>query len=43
MNIESFINLDCESLIFCEQIRGKIKTIFPQNPLKCFFLQKVAF
>ena len=24
MNIELFFNLDCESLIFCEQIRGKI-------------------
>ena len=25
MKIELFFNLDCESLIFCEQIRGKIK------------------
>ena len=33
MKIELFINLDYESLIFCEQIRGKIKnTKFSQNP-----------
>ena len=25
MKIELFFNLDCESLILCEQIRGKIK------------------
>ena len=38
MKIELFIHLDCESLIFCEQIRGKIKnTKFSQNPLKCCF------
>ena len=38
MNIELFINLDCESSIFCEQIRGKIKnTQFSQNPLKCCY------
>ena len=35
MKIELFINIDCESLIFCEQIRGKIKnTKFSQNNLK---------
>ena len=28
------VNIDCESLIFCEQIRGKTKnTTFSQNPL----------
>ena len=38
MKIELFLNLDCESLIFCEQIRGKIKNrTFSQNPLKCCF------
>ena len=35
MKIELFINFDSESLIFCEQIRGKIKsTKLSQNPLK---------
>ena len=35
MKIELFINVDSESVIFCEQIRGKIKsTKFSQNPLK---------
>ena len=35
MTIELFINFDSESLIFCEQIRGKIKgTKFSQNSLK---------
>ena len=35
MKIEPFMNLDYESLIFCEQIHGKIKNItFSQNPLK---------
>ena len=43
MKIKLFINFDSESLIFCEQIRGKIKnTRFSQNPLKTYF-QKVAF
>ena len=33
MKIELFFNLGCESLIFCEQIRGKIKTeIFHKTP-----------
>ena len=35
MKIELFIKLDCESLIYCEQIRGNIKkNIFtkPLNP-----------
>ena len=36
MKIELFLNLDCKSLIFCEQICGKIKNRkFSQNPLKC--------
>ena len=35
MKIELFINVVSESVIFCEQIRGKIKsTKFSQNPLK---------
>ena len=35
MKIELFINFDSESLIFCEQIRDKIKsTKLSQNPLK---------
>ena len=35
MKIELFINFDSESLTFCEQIRGKIKsTKFSRNPLK---------
>ena len=43
MKIELFFNIDCESLIFCEQIRGKIKNRnFSQNPLNAVF-QKVAF
>ena len=38
MKIELFFNIDCESLIFCEQIRGKIKNRkFSQTPLKCCF------
>ena len=38
MKIELFFNLDCESLIFCEQNRGKIKNRkFSQDPLKCCF------
>ena len=38
MKIELFFNLDCESLIFCEQIRGKTKNrVFSQNSLKCCF------
>ena len=38
MKVELFINIECESLIFCEHIRGKIKnTKFSQNPLKCCF------
>ena len=28
VKIELFINLDCESFSFCEQISGKIKTTF---------------
>ena len=34
MKTELFFNLDCESLIVCEQIPGKIKNIifFHQNP-----------
>ena len=33
MKIELFIHLDCESLIFCKQIRGKIKnTTLSQTP-----------
>ena len=44
MKIELFFNLDCESLIFCEQIRGKIKNRkFSQNPLKCCFSKKMRF
>ena len=38
MKIELFFNIDCESLISCEQIRGKINNIkLSQNPLKCCF------
>ena len=38
MKIELFFNLHCECLIFCEQIRGKIKNRkFSQNLLKCCF------
>ena len=42
MKFELFINLDCESVIFYEQIRGEIKnTTFSQNPNDDF--QKVVF
>ena len=38
MKIELFLILDSESLIFCEQISGKIKNKkISQNPLKCCF------
>ena len=43
MKIELFINFDSESLIFCEQIRGKTKnTKNHKTPLNDVF-QKVAF
>ena len=34
MKIELFSKLDCESFIFCEQIRGKIKNSIFTKPLK---------
>ena len=44
MKIEPFFHLDCESLIFCEQSRGKIKKqkIFTK-PLKMLFSKKLRF
>ena len=44
MKVELFINFDSESLIFCQQIRGKIKgTKFSQNPLKLCFPKSCDF
>ena len=38
------VNIDCESLIFCEQIRGKTKnTTFSQKTLKMIFSKKLRF
>ena len=39
------VNIDCESVIFCEQIRGKTKkkhNIFTK-PLKMMFSKKLRF
>ena len=44
MKIELFFNLDCESFIFCEQIRGKIKNRkFSTKPPKMLFSKKLRF
>ena len=43
MKIELFTNLDCGSLIICEQSLGKIKNTFSQNPLKSNFSKKLSF
>ena len=44
MKIERFFNLDCESLIFCEQIRGKFKNrFFFTKTLKMLFSKKLRF
>ena len=43
MKIELFVNIDCESLIFCEQIRGKIKNNFFTKQLKMMFSKKLRF
>ena len=44
MRIELFFNLECESLIFCEQIRGKIKhRKFSTKLLKMLFSKKLRF
>ena len=43
MKIELFIDLDCESLNICEQIRGKIKNTIFTKPLKMLFSKKLRF
>ena len=43
MKIELFINFDCESSIFCEQIRSESKDNIFTKPFKMMFFQKVAF
>ena len=43
MKIELFVNFDSESLIFCEQIRGKIKIPNFHKTLKIMFYKKLQF
>ena len=43
MNVELFINFDSEPLIFCEQIRSKIKNTIFTKPLKMMFSKQSHF